>query len=527
MMRSAALCTGFILAGSLAGPLSSQTPAPNLGPALLMGGGLRIRADKGKAAHVLAGDVSAGGLGDMRLENSGHGIHLRSAAGAPDRAGAGTATWTVEGVQAHADRWFRVRIRGLAQEDFRVDKDELFLRVEFLKDGGTKSIDHITKNIYPQVETDRVRLADPSMKSKFSKETWRNYGFEFRTPLAEVDTLRVSVGFANGNGKGERAEFWVGELEIVPIPVPADFVRPNIPAKDPPALKSLVKLGGRWYYDPRGKGKEPPKQFDHTNADRLYYHAGRLENPFAGNTSAWLRKGYQDPAGKLVAEDKFVPDNVIITFTDKHLVMKTHNLPNHPTAVFPDRTRFTDGNPNFIQEKIDTWYIPLEPKVNDKHLAMNEKNANRALPLGPIGVAVNGINFLYPFDETTERDALWRLDRCCGHPSPGQRYHYHKYPVCLNTPWFDDGQAHSPLIGFAFDGFPVYGPYEGAGEFARDSKKNPLNAFNLHHDEERGWHYHVTPGQFPHIIGGFWGEIEPLNRVGKNKGPAPKKKKLD
>ena len=32
-----------------------------------------------------------------------------------------------------------------------------------------------------------------------------------------------------------------------------------------------------------------------------------------------------------------------------------------------------------------------------------------------------------------------------------------------------------------------------------------LNAFNVHKDAERGWHYHVTPGKFPYIIGGFAG----------------------
>jgi len=141
----------------------------------------------------------------------------------------------------------------------------------------------------------------------------------------------------------------------------------------------------------------------------------------------------------------------------------------------------------------------------------------RGLPMGPIGVAVNGVVFFNPFDHIEDADAVWRVDRCCGHPSPTSAYHYHKYPVCVNTPWADDGTNHSPLIGFAFDGFPVFGPYEGKGLLAKDSKENPLNEFNLHSDDVRGPHYHVTPGKFPHIIGGYWGETDALNR-GK-KGP--------
>jgi hypothetical protein len=76
-------------------------------------------------------------------------------------------------------------------------------------------------------------------------------------------------------------------------------------------------------------------------------------------------------------------------------------------------------------------------------------------------------------------------------------------------------------VGFSFDGYPVYGPYEAKGVLAKDAKDNPLNDYNLHGDEARGPHYHVTPGKFPHIIGGYWGQADPKNRPAK-KGP-PKK----
>jgi hypothetical protein len=35
-----------------------------------------------------------------------------------------------------------------------------------------------------------------------------------------------------------------------------------------------------------------------------------------------------------------------------------------------------------------------------------------------------------------------------------------------------------------------------------------LNDFNIHYDSDRGWHYHVTPGKFPYIIGGYWGTVD-------------------
>jgi hypothetical protein len=482
------------------------------GPRLLVGPPLRLVPEAG-GAFMLEGNASVGALGDPRTENPGPGVRLDSAASG-EKPAAGAMSWTVAGVSANRGRWYRLRVRGLAQENFRVEKDQLFLRAEFFKDNGKNPLDLIKKSIYEKVERDRLDLADSRTNRNLGPATWRSYIIDFKTPFPEVDTLRLSVGFALGAGKGPRSEFWIDEVEIQPIPAPADYRAPAHAAStphDPPAIAKLLKLGGRWYFDGAGSNA-PPARIDYTNADRLYYLSDRLETPFAGNMTSWMRKGYLDRSGKLVDQDRFVPDNVAITFTDKYLVMKSKNLPNHPTAVFPDRWRVLDGNPNYIQEQDHTWYLPLEPKENPHHIAMDATNSNRALPGGPIGVAINGINFHNPFDERVYEDAVWRLDRCCGHPSPLQNYHYHKYPVCINTPFDDNGERHSPVIGFAFDGFPIYGPYESAGELAKDSKSNPLNEFNLHYDPQRGWHYHVTPGKFPHVIGGFWGDYETKNR---------------
>lgn len=523
MFRTVLLASGLLLLVAYR-PAAVAEGDSKVGPQFTARGSLKAVAAEASSATLfrLTGSAVEGELGDLRTEPVGRGIRLLSGSSSDqDGARSGNASWKVNGFSADQGRWFRVRIRGLAQENFKVEKDDLFVRVEFFSENGKNSLDHVTKSFYEQVERERKDLADAGTNRNLGSSTWRNYVFTFRTPFPEVDSVQLTVGFGNGAGAPQRSEFWISEVEILPIPDPADYM-PLGKAADkspPPALKSLIKLGGRWYYNPSPESPQPPKQFDHTNADRLYYLADRLEAPFAGNMTAWLRKGYRDLADKPVAEDKFVPDNVVVAFTEQHLVVKSKNLPNHPTAAFPDRWRLLDGNPNYIQEQQFTWYIPLDPKENPKHSAMDATNSNRALPGGAIGVAINGIILFNPFDEHGYKDAVWRTDRCCGHPSPLQSYHYHKYPVCLNTPWADDGQGHSPLIGFAFDGFPIYGPYEAEGELAKDSKSNPLNDFNLHEDSARGPHYHVTPGKYPHLIGGFWGDLEMKNRT--RRGPPP------
>ena len=132
--------------------------------------------------------------------------------------------------------------------------------------------------------------------------------------------------------------------------------------------------------------------------------------------------------------------------------------------------------------------------------------------MGPIGLAVNGVVFFNPFD-MGNTDATNMMDRCCGHPNQMNQYHYHKYPICLNSPWAEDGAGHSPVIGFAFDGYPVYGPYEDKDLMAKDvGGKQALSGFNMHYDVDRGQHYHVTPGKFPYLIGGFWGVEDSRNR---------------
>jgi hypothetical protein len=187
------------------------------------------------------------------------------------------------------------------------------------------------------------------------------------------------------------------------------------------------------------------------------------------------------------------------------LVIESQGWPNHPTATFPN-----SGNPNAIRVQEFTFRLPLEPR----------KAAEiTRLPMGPIGVALNGVVFFNPFEQggmnaVEGYSEVW-LDSCCGHPQQTGVYHYHKYPTCVKSPFADDGTRHSPVIGFAFDGFPIHGPYESQGVMARDLEgERALDVCNGHDDDDRGYHYHVTPGQFPYVIGGYRGVPEPANNRG-------------
>ena len=429
-------------------------------------------------------------------------------------ASGGAVSQFVRGLDQSMGRWITFRFRGLAEDGFSVPDDSLKMKIEFYSKNGTDYLDCASRPIYREIERDRRDLTVNGDYQRGGAAVWRSYELEELLPFPEVDAVRISVAYDQGVAtQPQHAAFLIDDFSLVQRARsltgrvdPADRI-PAAPTSAPPDTARLTSLGGRWYYDPLPGETADASHLTVTeeNADRLYYQSDRLINPFLNNMTAWLRAGYKDGQGNIVTQDRLVPDNVVLNFQgDGFLTVKSKNLPNHPTARFPG------FNPSYIQEMSRTYRLPLEPVLNPNAVAMDDSDRNRALPMGPIGIAVNGVVFFNPFDANM-RDAASIMDYCCGHPNPDNQYHYHKYPICVNTPFVDKGDGPSQVIGFAFDGLPIYGPYQDAGLMAKDSLANPLNAFNACYDPVRGWHYHVTPGKFPYIIGGYFAKTEPSN----------------
>jgi hypothetical protein len=475
------------------------------------------------AHYQLRGNVEYRYLGDPRRDTAPWGMALQSAAGATH---SGSVSQTVTGLKALGQRSYRFSFRGLPQDRFSVVGDNLYIKAEFLGEDGTTSYDGKIKRLYSLVQQDRRNLSVNGDRHIGGAATWRTYQLDFMLPFAQVDQVRLTVGFDHGNANGgNNTEFLVTDFRLVAT---QEFVAKSLePATTRPieniSADNLLHIGGRWYYLPEPGQTQPPKLFTDANASRLLYHDDRWSAPFEGNMTAWLRAGNKDYQGNVLKEDRFVADNVTVEFDATSMIIHTKGIPNHPTAKFPGNMQ--PSNPNFIQEQQTTYYLPLDPKVNPRHIVTTTDNSNHALPMGPIGIAVNGVVFFNPFDANST-DASNMMDNCCGHPNFDGLYHYHKYPICVNSPWADEGKDHSPLIGWAFDGFPVYGPYEKAGVMAKDvAGSDALNGFNIHFDAQRGWHYHVTPGKFPYLIGGYWGTEDsrdnqrPHHGMGQGGGP--------
>lgn len=237
----------------------------------------------------------------------------------------------------------------------------------------------------------------------------------------------------------------------------------------------VESIGGYWYVS-----KEEPKTY-------YYQDAGRWLDLFSYHCKDSNKDGIA---------------NLQISHDQNHLIIKSQGYPNHPTAIFPN-----SDNPNTIRVQDFTFRLPLVPRKSD---------SITRLPMGPIGMSLNGVVFFNPFEMEGRNavagyDEVW-LDSCCGHPQQTGVYHYHKYPTCVKSPFIDQGKSHSPIIGFAFDGYPLYGPYESDTTMAMELQGDQaLDACNGHSDPVRGYHYHVTPNRFPYILGGYAGVVEPSN----------------
>ncbi len=102
---------------------------------------------------------------------------------------------------------------------------------------------------------------------------------------------------------------------------------------------------------------------------------------------------------------------------------------------------------------------------------------------GAVGVLIDGSVILSPCDGKSYNSAgVWHqlaykfegndFDSTYGHSTPQGQYHHH---VAVNESTMNsltDSSTHSPLIGYAFDGYPVYGPYgytntDGTGAIKR------------------------------------------------------------
>ena len=164
--------------------------------------------------------------------------------------------------------------------------------------------------------------------------------------------------------------------------------------------------------------------------------------------------------------------HVQISLEDDHCSFTVNEIPNHD---------FHDGEHFFAtdtSEQNGYYEVPADPQVASSitNLTLGITNAlflngvtvdilaaacydvgNESLGREKVGCGPDQIDNPWRYDPMSPLNGFG-TDSHNAHTQPDGTYHYHGNPLALYDQQCEENQAISPVIGFAADGFPIYGP---------------------------------------------------------------------
>jgi len=222
------------------------------------------------------------------------------------------------------------------------------------------------------------------------------------------------------------------------------------------------------------------------------------------NTTSTLGSHYVS-GNPTVIQDNVEANVQTVQYSSNWAYISTNGIPAYPTGPF------LDGNPSLATDQNAIFKISLNPAQNTGTLTATNG--------GNIGIFINGVALFdyrdgvawntatnslcgglpgmspcpggpgssYPWNRDAIPAEKLGFDCSKGHPAMGN-YHHHQNPSAFNLDltvisticdlyaadglYAIDSTVHSPLIGFAYDDFPIYGAYgykntDGTGGITR------------------------------------------------------------
>ncbi len=221
----------------------------------------------------------------------------------------------------------------------------------------------------------------------------------------------------------------------------------------------------------------------------------------ASGTGNWMNgDGTWDATKKAVVDGSVMwPHSFTISIQGDQRVFVGNDLPDHPTGTFPisssDDAYAIDRNPNSISEQSVTLTLPANPTVAAQPNCIGNE----------VGIMLSGVVIFNAFDAAGRDAGAHEVqDNCDGHPQQSGFYHYHSLSDCFQ----DTATGHSALMGYAFDGFGIYGYYGEDGSELTNADLDECHGHS-HAIEWDGqsvdmYHYHATH-EFPYTVGCFMG----------------------
>ncbi|SOH95527.1 YHYH protein [Monaibacterium marinum] len=206
-----------------------------------------------------------------------------------------------------------------------------------------------------------------------------------------------------------------------------------------------------------------------------------------------------------VAEAGFA-DSVTVTCTDSHAVLTSDTFPDHELM-----TGIVGTNEQ----------IPVPAEYSAPIILTSEFTGTPLTRDAALGVAVNGVP-IYDYTgggEVTEADLAHhqahhdtvqtgQLDVCGGHAGRGDDYHYHTAPTCMIDAMDNTGEDDA-IIGWAFDGYPIYGDNNPDGSAIA---QGVLDVCNGQADADFGYRYHTSP-EAPYIVQCLMGAVADFDQL--------------
>lgn len=160
--------------------------------------------------------------------------------------------------------------------------------------------------------------------------------------------------------------------------------------------------------------------------------------------------------------NNILTDVEAVYYTTSIVYVKTSGVPNY----------YKDGvSVNNAKDLQAVWSLPR---------TQTPASTGPSVQGGQLGVMYDGSVFFHPGDAQSYNNAgVWNrlayyfegndMDAYNGHSTPDQMYHHHFDNLALHD-W--DSSKHSPIVGYAWDGYPIYGPFgyantDGTGGITR------------------------------------------------------------
>ena len=204
-----------------------------------------------------------------------------------------------------------------------------------------------------------------------------------------------------------------------------------------------------------------------------------------------------------------------ITETETTRTLKGNGIPNHPVGTFaipadsPSYKYYAalpaEGYDNAAEIPILPYHLevtlPKNPQIAEKPSCFSSLMIGVALT----GAAWHAEVALDSLGNAYDPNAALPTDRCFGHPYATQ-YHYHGYSwKCL-----DQGNPgeQSPLVGYALDGFGIYGPRDADGKLITNDQLDECHGMVsevMFNGTKQSIYHYVLNNEYPYSVGCYRG----------------------